>query len=94
VLRGGELRKVAFHIHARIHLANRRQSASFTSIAVSHRLLIEGGRMTLAHHNNLILDDRIAYDDDMTGPAFTNDEDDRLAARSAIRPSSSWPTTA
>ncbi len=72
VLRGeGELRKVAFHIHARIHLAN---PAAKCVLHVHPQYLtalslIEGGRLTLAHHNDLILDDRIAYDNDMTGPA-------------------------
>src|SRR5713101_8650789 len=82
VLRGeGELRKVAFHIHARIHLAN---PAAKCVLHVHPQYLtalslIEGGRLTLAHHNDLMLDERIAYDDDMTGPAFSNDEGDRLA---------------
>jgi ribulose-5-phosphate 4-epimerase/fuculose-1-phosphate aldolase len=82
VLRGdGELRKVAFHIHARIHLAN---PAAKCVLHVHPRYLtalslIEGGRMSLSHHNDLILNDRIAYDDEMTGPALDNDEGDRIA---------------
>jgi ribulose-5-phosphate 4-epimerase/fuculose-1-phosphate aldolase len=82
VLRGeGELRKVAFHIHARIHLAN---PAAKCVLHVHPQYLtalslIEGGRMSLSHHNDLILNDRIAYDDEMTGPALDNDEGDRIA---------------
>jgi ribulose-5-phosphate 4-epimerase/fuculose-1-phosphate aldolase len=82
VLRGtGELRKVAFHIHARIHLANpvakcvlHVHPQYLTALS-----LIEDGRLTLSHHNDLILDDRIAYDDAATGPASSNEEGDRLA---------------
>lgn len=82
VLRGkGELRKVAFHIHARIHLQN---PAAKCVLHVHPQYLtalslLEDGRMTLSHHNDLILGDRIAYDDAATGPAASNDEGDRLA---------------
>jgi ribulose-5-phosphate 4-epimerase/fuculose-1-phosphate aldolase len=63
VLRGkGELRKVAFHIHARIHLQNPDAKCVLhvhpqylTALS-----LLEDGRMTLSHHNDLILGDRIA----------------------------------
>jgi len=77
----GELRKVAFHIHARIHLANPNAKCVLhvhpqylTALS-----LIEGGRMALAHHNDLILGDRIAYDDEAMGPALDNEEGDRIA---------------
>src|SRR5260370_10020710 len=82
VLRGkGELRQVAFHIHARIHLTNP------TAKCVLHvhpqyltaLSLIEGGRLELAHHNDLLLGDRIAYDDEAHGPALDNDEGHRIA---------------
>jgi len=82
VIRGkGELRKVAFHIHARIHLQN---PAAKCVLHVHPQYLtalslLEDGRMTLSHHNDLILGDRIAYDDAATGPAASNDEGDRLA---------------
>jgi ribulose-5-phosphate 4-epimerase/fuculose-1-phosphate aldolase len=77
----GELRKVAFHIHARIHLAN---PAAKCVLHVHPQYLtalslIEGGRLSLSHHNDLFLNDRIAYDDEMTGPARSNDEGDRIA---------------
>jgi ribulose-5-phosphate 4-epimerase/fuculose-1-phosphate aldolase len=82
VLRGtGELRKVAFHIHARIHLAN----PAATCVLHVHPQyltalsLIESGRMTLSHHNDLLLDDRIAYDDEAHGPVADNEEGDRIA---------------
>jgi ribulose-5-phosphate 4-epimerase/fuculose-1-phosphate aldolase len=82
VTRGaGELRKVAFHIHARIHLAN---PAAICVLHVHPQYLtalslIEGGRMELAHHNDLILGDRIAYDDEAHGPARDDAEGDRIA---------------
>jgi ribulose-5-phosphate 4-epimerase/fuculose-1-phosphate aldolase len=82
VIRGkGELRKVAFHIHARIHLANP-QAKCVLHVHPQYLTalsLIENGRMALAHHNDLILGDRIAYDDAATGPALDNEEGDRIA---------------
>jgi ribulose-5-phosphate 4-epimerase/fuculose-1-phosphate aldolase len=82
VVRGtGELRKVAFHIHARIHLA--RPSARCVLHVHPQYLtalsLIEGGRLTLSHHNDLFLHERIAYDEEQRGPALDNDEGDRIA---------------
>ncbi|MGH6798953.1 MAG: class II aldolase/adducin family protein, partial [Roseiarcus sp.] len=82
VLRGeGELRKVAFHIHARIHLMHRQAKCVMhvhprylTALA-----LIEDGRMELSHHNDLVLDDRIVYDDAAHGPVQDDDEGDRIA---------------
>ncbi len=76
----GELRKVAFIIHARIHLANPK------AVAVLHvhpqyltaLSMIDRGRLELSHMNNLTLNDRIAYDDEATG-AITLDEGDRYA---------------
>jgi ribulose-5-phosphate 4-epimerase/fuculose-1-phosphate aldolase len=81
VVRGtGELRKVAFCIHARLHLANPK------AVAVLHvhpqyltaLSLIEGGRLELSHFNNLMLNDRIAYDEE-TNDAITPEEGDRYA---------------
>jgi ribulose-5-phosphate 4-epimerase/fuculose-1-phosphate aldolase len=83
VVRGhGELRKVAFHIHARIHLQH---PAARCVLHVHPRYLtelsmIKGGRLQLTHHNNLLLNDRIAYDEGQHGPAHSNEEGDRLAA--------------
>jgi len=41
--------------------------------------LMEGGRLELSHHNDLVLDDRIVYDDEAHGPVHDNDEGDRIA---------------
>lgn len=83
VLRGkGELRKVAFHIHARIHLKNPRATCIvhvhprwLTSLS-----LLAEPEVLLAHHNNLILNDRIAIDHEGVAPADSHAEGDRLAA--------------
>jgi ribulose-5-phosphate 4-epimerase/fuculose-1-phosphate aldolase len=83
VLRGkGELRKVAFHIHARIHLRN---PAATCVIHVHPRYLtalsmLAEPEVALAHHNNLLLNDRIAIDDHGVAPADSHAEGDRLAA--------------
>jgi ribulose-5-phosphate 4-epimerase/fuculose-1-phosphate aldolase len=83
VLRGsGELRKVAFHIHTRIHLA-RPEAACVIHVhprfltAVS---MLAEPEMTLSHHNNLLLNDRIAIDNFGSAPADSGAEGDRLAA--------------
>lgn len=83
VLRGsGELRKVAFHIHARIHLQN---PAATCVIHVHPQYLtalsmLKEPEVTLSHHNNLMLNDRIAIDDAGVAPADSHAEGDRLAA--------------
>jgi len=83
VLRGsGELRKVAFHIHARIHLAN---PAAACVIHVHPQYLtalsmLADPEITLSHHNNLMLNDRIAIDHEGVAPADSHAEGDRLAA--------------
>lgn len=83
VLRGsGELRKVAFHIHARIHLANPRAACV---IHVHPRFLtalsmLADPEVTLSHHNNLMLNDRLAIDHHGVAPADSHAEGDRLAA--------------
>ncbi len=83
VIRGtGELRMVAFHIHARIHL----QNPSATCVVHVHPQYLTGLSMlekpefALAHHNNLLLNDRMAVDDGGVAPADSNAEGDRLAA--------------
>ena len=83
VLQGhGELRKVAFHIHARIHLA--KPSAACVMHVHPQYLtalsLLEAPELALAHHNNLLLNDRIAIDDHGNEPASDDAEGDRLAA--------------
>lgn len=83
VLRGsGELRKVAFHIHCRIHL----QNPAATCIIHVHPQyltalsLLEQPELTLSHHNNLLLNDRVAVDQHGDAPAGSHAEGDRLAA--------------
>jgi len=83
VLRGrGELRKVAFHIHARVHL--RHPSAACVLHVHPQYLtalsLLDDTELELVHHNNLLLNDRIAYDEGGVAPALSNDEGDRIAA--------------
>ncbi len=83
VLRGtGELRKVAFHIHARIHLANPLAACVIhvhPQYLTALSLLEEPG-LALAHHNNLMLNDRLAIDLHGDAPADSHAEGDRLAA--------------
>jgi ribulose-5-phosphate 4-epimerase/fuculose-1-phosphate aldolase len=71
----------AFPIHARLHRARdnaacvlRVQPRYLTALS-----LIDGGRMALAHHNNLRLNDRIVYDADAAEPTDTPEEGERLA---------------
>src|SRR5262245_32340957 len=82
VIRGkGELRKVAFHIHARIHL-NCPSAACIVHVHPQYLTalsMMEGGRLALSHHNNLLLNDRIVYDEEGYEPVDDNDEGDRLA---------------
>jgi ribulose-5-phosphate 4-epimerase/fuculose-1-phosphate aldolase len=78
----GELRKVAFHIHCRIHL----QNPAATCIVHVHPQyltalsLLEDPDLALSHHNNLLLNDRLAVDQHGDAPADSNQEGDRLAA--------------
>jgi ribulose-5-phosphate 4-epimerase/fuculose-1-phosphate aldolase len=78
---GRPVRSVAYNIHAPIHRANRQAKClihlhppNITALS-----MLEGGRLALAHHDNLIVNDRICYDDAMTGPALAAGEGDRLA---------------
>jgi ribulose-5-phosphate 4-epimerase/fuculose-1-phosphate aldolase len=82
VLRGkGELRKVAFHIHARIHLL----MPKATCVVHVHPQyltalsLLEDQELQVAHHNNLLLNDRIVYDREGYAPVADNEEGDRIA---------------
>lgn len=77
----GELRKVAHHIHSRIHLMHPQAQIVLHvhppyATAIS---LIEGGRIAMSHFNDLILNDRIAYDDAMNGTVLDDSEGDRIA---------------
>lgn len=71
----------AFPIHAALHRAHphgacvlRVQPRHLTALA-----LTRGGRLALAHHNNLRLNDRVVYDEENEGPADTAEEGTRLA---------------
>ncbi len=82
VLRGdGELRKVAFHIHARIHLRN---PAAACVVHVHPQYLtaismLQNPEIALAHHNNLMLNDRIVVDTQGDEPVGDISEGDRIA---------------
>ncbi len=82
VVRGkGELRKVAFHIHARIHLHN---PQAVCVLHVHPRWLtalsmLEEPELALVHHNNTLLNDRIVVDRNGIRPVHDNDEGDRIA---------------
>jgi ribulose-5-phosphate 4-epimerase/fuculose-1-phosphate aldolase len=82
VIRGkGELRKVAFHIHARIHLRN---PAATCVMHVHPQYLtaismLQNPELALAHHNNLVLNDRVVIDVGGDEPVHDNDEGDRIA---------------
>jgi ribulose-5-phosphate 4-epimerase/fuculose-1-phosphate aldolase len=83
VLRGtGELRKVAFHIHARIHL-NKPDATCIVHVHPQYLTalsMLEAPAFALAHHNNLLLNDRVAIDNFGSAPADSHGEGDRLAA--------------
>jgi len=82
VLRGtGELRKVAFHIHARIHLRN---PAAACVLHVHPQYLtalsmLQNPAPALAHHNNLTMNDRVVLDVRGDEPVHDNSEGDRIA---------------
>lgn len=83
VLRGrGELRKVAFHIHARIHL---KKPDANCIVHVHPRYLtalsmLENPAPLLVHHNNLLLNDRVVIDAEGDAPVHDNAEGDRIAS--------------
>jgi ribulose-5-phosphate 4-epimerase/fuculose-1-phosphate aldolase len=82
VLRGdGELRKVAFHIHARIHL--RRPAAACVMHVHPQYLtalsMLETPAFSLSHHNNLALNDRLVVDLQGDEPVGNISEGDRIA---------------
>lgn len=82
VMRGkGELRKVAFHIHARIHLKNPGASCVLhvhpqylTALS-----MLEEPQFSMAHGNNLFLNDRVVVDNWGGQPVHDNEEGDRIA---------------
>ena len=82
VLRGeGELRRVAFFIHTRIHIAN----PGATCVLHVHpqyltaMSMLEEPEFELAHFNNLLLNDRVVFDTSATVGAQTTSEGDRIA---------------
>ena len=82
VVRGrGELRKVAFHIHARIHIRN--PSAACVLHVHPQYLtalsMLEDPQLTLSHTNNLMLNDRTVIDNGGGQPVHDNEEGDRIA---------------
>ena len=82
VLSGGrEVRPVTYHIHAPIHAANAAAKCAIHLHPpnITALSMIEGGRLGMAHHNNLLVNHRIAYDDEATGPASNLEEGYRLA---------------
>ena len=77
----GELRKVAFHIHARIHL-RRPEAACVMHVHPQYLTalaLLERPEMALSHHNNLLLNDRVVVDLQGDEPVGDHDEGDRIA---------------
>lgn len=78
----GQVRSVAYHIHAPIHRLrpDARCVLHLHPPNLTALSMIRGGRLALAHHDNLIVNDRVAYDDAQTGPASDLAEGDRLAA--------------
>src|SRR3954447_2398704 len=77
----GELRKVAFHIHARIHLKN---PGAACVLHVHPQYLtalsmLEDPTFELAHGNNLFLNDRVVVDNGGGQPVLDNSEGDRIA---------------
>jgi ribulose-5-phosphate 4-epimerase/fuculose-1-phosphate aldolase len=83
VLEGtGELRRVALHIHARIHLMHPQAKCILHTHPqyLTALSLIEGGRMQFSHQNDMALAERIAYDDDFNGIVTDDEEGDRIAS--------------
>jgi ribulose-5-phosphate 4-epimerase/fuculose-1-phosphate aldolase len=82
VLRGGgELRKVAFYIHTRIHL---RHPQARCVLHVHPQYLtalsmVKNGRLELVHQNSASLYDRVAYDEVHNGVVLWTEEGDRMA---------------
>ncbi len=82
VVRGtGELRKVAFYIHTRLHLKHP-QARCILHVHPQYLTalsLLKDGKMELVHQNSAILYDRVAYDDVHNGVVLWTEEGDRMA---------------
>jgi ribulose-5-phosphate 4-epimerase/fuculose-1-phosphate aldolase len=84
VLRGkGELRKVAFHIHARIHLRNPAATCVLhvhpQYLTALSMLADPEAALARAHTNNLMLNTRVVVDNGGGIPVLDNTEGDRIA---------------
>lgn len=78
----GEIRPVAFWIHARIHQRHDHAKVILhlhTPYATALSCL-EGFRFTMAYNNNTVINERIVYDDELNGPVDGIEEGDRLAS--------------
>jgi ribulose-5-phosphate 4-epimerase/fuculose-1-phosphate aldolase len=75
----GELRKVAFHIHARIHLNNPNAACIVHVQYLTALSVLEEPEFALAHYNNLFLNDRVVFDNHGAAPVDDDAEGDRLA---------------
>ena len=53
--------------------------------ALVHTAREHGVELELAHHNNLLLNDRIVYDRSGWQPVHDNDEGDRIGTEKAVR---------
>ncbi|MBM6583176.1 class II aldolase/adducin family protein [Microvirga sp. BT689] len=82
VVRGtGELRRIAFNIHAEIHKWHP-QAACVLHVHPPYLTafsLLDRARLGLAHQNNLFLNERVAYDDRQHGILFGAQEGQRIA---------------
>lgn len=77
----GEVRRIAFNIHAEIHKLHP-QAACVLHVHPPYLTafsLIKGARFALAHQNNLFLNRRTAYDDGHHGIHFGPSEGQRIA---------------
>lgn len=82
VVRGeGQLRKVAFHIHGRIHLKHPQAKCVLHTHPqyLTALSLIDGARMPFVHQNDMALAERIAYDEKFNGVVLSDAEGDRIA---------------
>jgi ribulose-5-phosphate 4-epimerase/fuculose-1-phosphate aldolase len=70
----------AFHIHGRLHAGNPKATVVLhTHMPYATALTsIRGGRLEMCTQNAFRFWDRIAYDDDYSGVALSNDEGDRM----------------
>lgn len=78
----GQLRRVAFHIHARIHLMHPQARCVLHTHPqyLTALSLLEDGRMAFSHQNDMALAARIGYDDEFNGVVLDDSEGDRIAA--------------